>query len=409
MKFFDRFREVEWYPHFGLLETLVQNGRIISMCLMAILLVVTLFKSKQLRGAWHPPRLMWPVHAIQVLLLIKMLTGSVSPVFIVQAAIVYALVAALGIFVVRAWLQSERSLFGPAVALTTALIFFCAIVEYELRINPQGVLLDNGRLTGTCGNPQHAAVLLAACLPGPLYLLVQRSSPIWLKICAVLLLVSVAHLTFLTGSRTGALMALIGLGLFFRQRAVPAVVAVAAIYFVYVFLLQPEDQDVANRLASAEDTRSHVWAAQWRGFLAHPLFGAPIRGDRLGFGENSWLAILQSTGVIGGAMLLSLLVRITTLAYRLFQLERRAGRALPAVDFCLAGLVTLFVGSFLEAYLLGIITLPILALLTYSAASDHLLEKGKPIRQKSRKKQFHRQSQHAMDSSSSNLPAAEPR
>lgn len=373
-KFFNKFTEEEGFRHLGPIETLVQNGRPITALLMVALLLLSLSRGGG-KVNLTPPRLMWPIHAIQLLLLLKMLTGNVSGTFVIQAGVIYCLVGLLAIFVVSEWLSWERTLAGPAVALTIVLALFCGITEMQLRFNPQAVVLYNGRLIGTCGNPQHAATLLAVCLPGPLYLLLMaRNGQIYLRLFSALVLISTFHLLLLTGSRTGAMMAVIVVGLFFRKRVILVLAVGLFCYVFYTALLDDETKKIASRLVSMEDTRTNVWKAQWQGFLRHPFIGEPISGNRIGFGENSWLGLLQKAGLAGGACLVWLLFEIAHSMKRLRGRIRLAGHSLISAEFCLAGLLALFVGSFLEAYLLGIITLPILALLTYAVSIEHILK-----------------------------------
>jgi hypothetical protein len=197
--------------------------------------------------------------------------------------------------------------------------------------------------------------------------------PIWGRVVTGILLLPMAHLMFLTGSRAGALMSMISLLCFFRSRVWVGAVAAAIIFAAYALFLDEEQQAATDRITSLEDTRSHVWEAQWNTFLQYPVFGAPVVGERLGFGENSWLALIATAGSLGAAVLVWLLVAIARELRDLWRARRAPGRSSLPFDFCIAGLVSLFVGSFLEAYLLGIITLPILALMLFSASSERLV------------------------------------
>jgi hypothetical protein len=106
--------------------------------------------------------------------------------------------------------------------------------------------------------------------------------------------------------------------------------------------------------------------------MSNPLVGGPVQGDRLVFGENSWLALLEATGIIGAILAVWLMITYLLQMRDLWEVSKSKKMAYPA-DFCLAGLAALFVGSFLEPYLLGVITLPVLALVIYSFASERVL------------------------------------
>ena len=110
----------------------------------------------------------------------------------------------------------------------------------------------------------------------------------------------------------------------------------------------------------------------WNTFLLNPLFGEEINGGRLGFGENSWLAIAATTGLLGLIPMLNFglasLSILRNLSSARFNLEERQQAAVVN-----AGLSSLLVGSIFEAYLLGTLCAPILFTMLYATIGNALL------------------------------------
>ena len=122
------------------------------------------------------------------------------------------------------------------------------------------------------------------------------------------------------------------------------------------------------------DTRSGVWNGYWSSFLENPIFGAPLEGDRLRFGESSWLGVLGSLGIVGA---LPMFMFGWTSLQMIFNLDRLAKRRPEYYQKCstvMAGLLSLLVGGISEAYLLGNLTFSILAVLLYLVLGNYLLE-----------------------------------
>jgi hypothetical protein len=232
-----------------------------------------------------------------------------------------------------------------------------------------------GRLMGTTANPQHAAVLLAISLLGPAYFLMRSQEfPKWAFWSAIGLCILITHCLILTGSRTGLGVAMIGTGILLRRRFSTNVLVGSAVAVVAAVLLKDTVfSDKMGRLASVEDTRTAVWTAQWNSFLQHPFWGRPEMGRRFRTGENSWLGMMEATGMLGLSALLLLLIRGGASAGELYRFSKQQYRR-DDVDFCLAGLLAIFAGSFFEAYLLGVITMPILFIAMLSVCCEQVIK-----------------------------------
>jgi hypothetical protein len=92
-------------------------------------------------------------------------------------------------------------------------------------------------------------------------------------------------------------------------------------------------------------------------FFDHPIFGGPVEGDRLTFGESTWLGAAAGLGIAGLAPMLMLLSRTLGLAARFWKTQGTLGNA-KANAMILAVVMVSVAGSFFEAFLFGVLTLP---------------------------------------------------
>ena len=134
-----------------------------------------------------------------------------------------------------------------------------------------------------------------------------------------------------------------------------------------------------NRLNNITDTRTQVWQNLWSSFLQYPLFGVPASGQRVGFGESTWLGAAASLGLVG---LIPLLLFAKSCAQMLWDLNTdtfisKQLRLKPYISLINSSFSGMFVSSIAEAYLLGSLAFPIFASLIYIliASSFHAIMK----------------------------------
>lgn len=374
-KYFDPFREEEWYQFWGPIEVMVDNGRPLAIVCLAGLIILSFSLNSTISGLKVSP-LMMPIHAIQVLIFVKLLVWGNDTVYTVQAGIIYVLVYLITATGLRTWTFEERTLRGPAIALATAATLFCLVVTWQSRLDTMPVFIS-GRLMGTTANPQHAAVFLALSLLGVCYLLVDSRSSAMLRF--VLVIESLMHLNLLlqTGSRTGLVMSAIVLFLFFRRR-VSGLYAIGLIMVGGVgFGLKQLGERVSD-FTERGDTRTEVWVNQLQQFYQNPIFGRNYIGSRFTIGENSWLGLMEATGFMGLLVLIWLTSVVLKSLSNLTVASRMRNASLVDIDFCIAGLVGVIAGSFLEAYLAGIITMPVLFLAMLSVCCEKVTTQAQP-------------------------------
>ncbi len=148
--------------------------------------------------------------------------------------------------------------------------------------------------------------------------------------------------------------------------------------------LQPEnlsasstgiDTNVSDRFTSTNNSREGVWAGMWNGFMDNILFGTPLeQGGRLGYGENSWLSVGANLGLMGFIPMVLMGWESVKMIWQLNQLSNRNSYYFFQASAVIAGLGSMLIGSFFEAFLLGNITFSLLAFLTYLMMGGYLLE-----------------------------------
>lgn len=126
-----------------------------------------------------------------------------------------------------------------------------------------------------------------------------------------------------------------------------------------------------QKLQSHENTREQVFRAQFASFCEYPVMGRPFQpGTRCRFGESSWLGAAGHTGLCG---LVPMVMAACGVLFQWLRI-RRANRSFRnewLMPFVVAGVLMLLTGSFLEAYLLGVVTFPIFWTLAFLVTMDH--------------------------------------
>ncbi len=226
-----------------------------------------------------------------------------------------------------------------------------AVAVVQLYVNQRFAFVQTGadaphRFSGVSPNPQFTAIVFAVVGPMAFYLALnaprQAARAFWLAAFIVAIPVVLA-----TGSRTGALMFLIGClpGIVGRMGVAALLVPPAGVaaWFVAQLFTSGKFAVDLSRIVSTENTRERVWAELLEQGLANPIVGVGIESAEAS--ENSYL---YGFAVYGAGMLLILLALAasgTWLALRLVALLRRPN-ATPSR-------LALYTASLLGAYLAG--------------------------------------------------------
>lgn len=363
-------------------------GRPLTLTFLGLLGVYTYkCKSKSSLSLIQIPlafRYLWCVHVI--IFLKNFLYGDIEFSLIVLGTYTAFLwVLSKG---VMKWLHQDGfTLANQSLAAVGTI--FCVLNLYQALQNSYPVTFINGQFSGTTNNPQMAALTLVSTIPCLIFQF-EKQSPTWRsKVLNALALFFALYFIWWTASRTGLIMAVATILFFYRFRqgalvkttlAIGSLIAISVLLFGIdtstLFSNAAEGFTLTSKLQSGGNTRSAVWLTLWNIFLENPLFGAPLQGDRIGFGENSWLAVAATTGVIGLIPLLLFGAECVKMIAKMLTLSRRHPHYYFHCSVVISGISGLLVGSMAEAFLVGILSTPITALLTFLLMGNYLLQEA---------------------------------
>ena len=373
--------ETEWVgqapPLVFPLEQIRALGRPLTILLLASLLLISFLT----RGAKsiEIPRPTIYLAAVQVLILLKTaMYGSAG--FAAMAGTTFGAVVLMMAMGPARWLTEKDNFYFGVRSLAIVGVIFIVLNLYQAIHSVGPITFPHGRLIGTTSNAQLAALILALTIPGFLYLIECRTvwgvhKISWLVGLALVLLALV-----LTASRTGALMTVVSFLVFYRRRLgklfvyALGLIIVASVALPFVFQSLGVESSSAHEMYVARgNTRAGSWSFMLETFLANPLFGAPPEGERLVYGENSWLATAAALGLVGFVPLFLFGYECVKMMLRLTAASRTQQTFALQIDTVVAGLAALLIGSLLEAFLLGSLTFPIFALLLHVSLGTYLV------------------------------------
>ena len=363
------------------LQQLRDFGRPLTIVFLCLLIVIAFVKAP----SWRRQIVAYPVKylaGVQLIIFLKVLFyGDIA--FAVLAALTFSLVLIMVNYGPSRWLSNKASFRHATAAMAMVGAIFIALNAYQATIDIYPITFVHGRFLGTTGNPQHAAVLLASLIPCFMFLFEDYQQKLY-KAFALFGLACVCLALFMTGSRTGLLMAIATVTFFYRNRKKSlfqlgiALAVALAVLLPFVsqgsMLLGAEQTDVSARFLSSDNSRIQVWSAMWRAFERYPILGAPLGGDRLGFGESSWLATAASLGLAGLIPLLLFGISCGKMMIQLSAISKRQPESYLQCSVVISGIACLLVGSFFEAYLLGTLSSALLTLLIYLSLGQYIIE-----------------------------------
>lgn len=365
------------------LEQIREQGRSLTIVLLLLLIIIAL-KSRNIWRKKLVPQPIIYIILVQLTIFVKILVyGDIGLAFLTAVtfgAVVFSLIVGPS-----RWLQNEHNFQLGVWAMAMVGVIFGIANIYQASIDPYPITFIHGWFLGTTGNPHHAAVLITATLPCYLFLCLRNDVNMWMRwLWAGFLLLGLFALV-MTASRTGAIMAVVSILIFFRYRGgqflqIALIFAVlAALFLPY---LSPTDIDTTtilsnsvNKLGNLDtNTRAAVWGGYWQIFLDYPIFGAPFQGDRLRFGESSWLGALGSLGIIGGLPMFMFAWSTLDMIIKLDRISKIRPDYYLKCSVVMAGLLSLLVGGISEAYLLGNLTFSVMAVFLYLILGNYIIE-----------------------------------
>jgi hypothetical protein len=366
------------------LQQIRASGRPLAIILLILLVFLSLQTSNNWRRQILPPSIKYLMFVQFVVFAKTILYGSQE--FALISAITFS-----GIIIVLKmgpgrWLQDDDNFSLAVRSIAIAGLIFVVTNGCQFLINRAAITYIHSRFMGTTGNPQHAGILLAAVVPCLMFFIQGSSGRKFAKYFWIAILLVTMYFLLLSGSRTALIMGVVSVLLFYRNDRgswVKIVLVLAISAAILMPFLQPEnltqastgiDTSVSDRFSSTNNTRSGVWSGMLDTFSQNILFGAPLERGRMGYGENSWLAAGATMGLLGFIPMALMGWESLKLVWRLNQLGNRDAYYFFQSSVVIAGLGSMLIGSFFEAFLLGNMTFSMIVFLTYLLMGSYLLE-----------------------------------
>ncbi len=239
-------------------------------------------------------------------------------------------------------------------------VVFAGLNLIQIIFKPSAVL-TGGRFTGTTGNAQFVGQICAMGLVAVCYLIVRPGKVRFERLILGATGASLLLMLTWSGSRTGAMMAIVGMGLLF------AVFALLATRFIF-----PEKEVISAHLFYTTNTRAQVWHNLLAQFISSPIVGI-MRQQDYGYGESSYLSVASNLGLMGLIPFILSLAMIGWSLYKLWRLREIFADQL-LVDLVIAMLLQTAFGAFFEAYLMGIVSATLMTAMGYLPILAYLLE-----------------------------------
>lgn len=340
-------------PFWGPLNVLVGAGRPITVLLVVFSILIA---AGSIHRTKFPPALLGLIACHFVIALKTFLQGSIS--FALMVIVFELLIFVLYWRISNFWISNEAAIENAFVAIFFAALLFVGVNAFQFVVDSSPQIVAHGRFNGSTGNPQHAAAFLGCAVPASIYVFFGYKNRV-VRLLALATLVAVLYFLSLTGSRTGLVLAAVSILLIARRQSASSTIVIAGVAALAGLFFVTNDTAL-EKILEFEDTRSHVWASMWRSFLSSPVFGSQLVSDRLGFGENSWLAIASATGLVGLLPLAVFGFLSFGMSLKLITAKGLNKKAKLQCDALGATIICLLVGSVFEAYLLSGLTAPCL-------------------------------------------------
>lgn len=274
------------------------------------------------------------------------------------------------------WEDFRRML--RVIGVVSALWTLACTVQFL--INQEVILATfTRRFVGLLANPQHAAVWCSTAVIITTWLALNESKRSLVLFWAA---VAASHAIFVlwTGSRTGALVTLIGLAFVFYSRIGRAVIFAPVIaVFGYGLLVLATDMGVKfgfERLVSTDDTRSVAWMTLLNTGLSSPMFG--VGTTYAGASENSFLFGFAAYGV--GVVFLLFIAMVVTMVVCVKLLAARSSmppRERSMVELLVGFFTIYWLGAQMEGYAVARTSTQLVVLLAFACMATCLLRKVK--------------------------------
>ena len=371
--------EKDWLKEVPSLISPIQEmrdlGRPLTLISLLIILVLSVFSFKNIRLSRIPKAFLF-LSLLQAVILVKgCISGDIN--LSVSAFLVYSSVVLVFFASSLSLLNTVQDITLSILAIVGVGFIFILVNLCQASVDIYPITFANGYLMGTTGNAQHAGMLLVINLPCLLFLIIKSPSMLHRVLWSALVCMIFVALA-MTSSRTAAISGVIGIVLFFRHKIIHTLLAMTFITSFQLFLF-PTISNILNLSLKSStdkglsDTRGDVWNSQISGFLEHPIFGVPLDGGRVPFAESSWLGVAYGTGLIGLVVLVLFAYSCIRMAIKLHVISSKFPIVKSECDTVISGIALLLAGSFSEAYLVGVLTFTIFALIQYLLIGQYII------------------------------------
>ena len=353
-------------------EVLRANNRTLSGALLLALLVPTFMSQR----GWRRRLVTAGTVGVFVFELIycgRMMVGGLY-IRAVLGAILFGLTFLTFGIGMSQWLQRVTDAHSLVRAIALAGSLFAAVTAIQLAAKPSSIIWQN-RLVSTTDGATHTAEHIATFLPAVLFLVASRDERKLMRVfwggIAGLLVVFLVW----TGTRTGLLMGVVGVGLLFRLRLGKGLVTALMVgaFALLVWAIWGQSTVGADRLLSTADTRSLTWGIAVKHFLNNPVYGVVEEGALVT--ESSYLTVAAKMGLLGLLPLALTMALIARSLYQLQRIRRYLGEDMMLADLVTAGLVSLAVGGIFEGFLIGVLDPEVFAVYIYLALLAFILDR----------------------------------
>ena len=258
------------------------------------------------------------------------------------------------------WLSTVQELQGfiLTISLTGLVFVFFSLVQYA---RSPGLTLAGDRFFGMSGNPNFTGCLLAICAIASAYVLIAPGYRFPTRvICGFGIGAQLICMAW-SGSRTGMVIAVVGMALLFRVRVLR--LAIAGALAVVGFLITAQfvggiDAAAARIFDFSSSTRTPVWQGMLLQFVNNPVFGAGSEADA---SESSYLWTLSRSGLFG-AIPLAIAMGVTFLGLgRLQRLRSVLRDDRITIDYVFASITAIGAGAVFEGYMTGTLVFSVFA------------------------------------------------
>lgn len=346
------------------LDKLVMYARTFTFILLVLMLIISAAEALRTRPLFIPSAVKWFL-AIQVYLCLRVGVGGYANESATRLVIYLMIFLAMGVVLPTIW-RNQQDISKPLKVLALAVTLYTICTAYEMAFFWE-MGFRQSRWLGITGSPNHAGMIAAIYLPALLGLMSWVGCSKKTRVTLLVVISVLVLQTLLTGSRGAILTAIVGVLMFYRIRLGKFAIAAIPVAILSMLILNQFNETDANfnRLLSTQNTRGHVLEGGYKVFLANPVFG--YVGGGFHFIENSYLAFVMKTGVIGLAILTGAIFAFTKMVYVGLRSRAQAGTNAPLLDAGIAGIVAIGANGMIEATFLANLNQTIFAVYVYAA------------------------------------------